>query len=517
MCCQGARDEVAEAPGTISQVSDEPSVRCAQGEARGLWRDTHGHPHPRSAAFLGLPFAEPPIGAHRFGAPVPAGPWQGVRDATSYGPTPQRRDFGLVTAIPEPSIPGDSTLNVNVFTPAPGQPSARLPVLVWIHGGGFEAGSPASPWYDGRAFNRDGVVTVTLSYRLGFDGFGWIPDAPHNRGLLDQIEALRWVRRNITEFGGDPDNVCIAGQSAGGGSVWALLVTEQARGLFGAAISQSGPLEVQSTETAAAHGRALAELAGVPWTKAGLAALSEDQILDLQARIGHRPPPRNLADALQGIAQGGIEGTLAYQPYLDGDLIPHHITAALAAGTSSDIPLIAGATSHEFTALGQQYAPLLADHDLKPLLRTSPYGSLVETVAAGCGELPGGPAALVGQTLTELVFRVPLVRWAELRGSAPTWLYDFRLRHPETGLASHCAELPYVWDLLDAPRVGQTCGVDPPQELADLMHRSWVSFVHDHQAPWPAWRPERLAAIADRVPSLGPAYQLEYDIMRLLP
>ena len=233
---------------------EAPVVRIAQGQVRGFWRDG------RSAAFLGLPFAEPPVGPNRFGAPVPAGAWDGVRDATAYGPTAQRRAFGEVTAIPEPSIPGDAILNVNVFTPVPGDSDARLPVFVWIHGGGYKAGSPASPWYDGRAFNRDGVVTVTISYRLGFDGFGWIPDAPHNRGLLDQIEALRWVQRNIAAFGGDPDQVTIGGQSAGGGSVWALLTSPLARGLFGAAISHSGALDVQPAAAAEANGRALADL-----------------------------------------------------------------------------------------------------------------------------------------------------------------------------------------------------------------------------------------------------------------
>ena len=198
-------------------MSDTPVVEGRQGAIRGFCRDTGSTAdagYPRSAAFLGIPFAEAPVGERRFAAPVPAAGWDGVREATGFGPTAQRRPFAEVTAIPEPSFPGDSTLNVNVFTPAPGEQDARLPVLVWIHGGGFKAGSPSSPWYDGLAFNRDGVVTVSISYRLGFDGFGWIPDAPHNRGLLDQIEALRWIRDNIAAFGGDPDRLTIAGQSA---------------------------------------------------------------------------------------------------------------------------------------------------------------------------------------------------------------------------------------------------------------------------------------------------------------
>jgi para-nitrobenzyl esterase len=148
---------------------------------------------------------------------VPAQSWSGVRDALRYGPTPQRKALAEVTTIPEPSIPGDDILNLNVFTPRPraaNGPEKLLPVLVYIHGGGYVAGSPASPWYNGVAFNRDGVVTVSVSYRLGFDGFGWLPDAPPNRGILDWILALEWVRDNIGQFGGDPARVTIAGQSA---------------------------------------------------------------------------------------------------------------------------------------------------------------------------------------------------------------------------------------------------------------------------------------------------------------
>ena len=157
----------------------------------------------------------------------------GVRDALRYGPTPQRKALAEITTIPEPSIPGQDILNLNVFTPRPraGNGSEELlPVLVYIHGGGYVAGSPASPWYDGVAFNRDGIVTVTVSYRLGFDGFGWLPDAPSNRGILDCLLALEWVRDNISQFGGDPARVTIAGQSAGGGAVMTLLTMPRAQG-----------------------------------------------------------------------------------------------------------------------------------------------------------------------------------------------------------------------------------------------------------------------------------------------
>ena len=134
---------------------EAPVVETTSGAVRGLWR-TSGE--ARSAAFLGIPFARPPVGELRFAAPVPIEPWTGVRDATSFGATPQRGPVAEVTLIPEPSVPGDSTLNVNVFTPRPGDPSARMPVLVYIHGGGYVSGSPASPWYDGESFARRNEV-----------------------------------------------------------------------------------------------------------------------------------------------------------------------------------------------------------------------------------------------------------------------------------------------------------------------------------------------------------------------
>ena len=215
-------------------TASPPLVQTRAGAVRGVWRGG-------SAAFLGIPFAQAPVGALRFAAPQPTTAWQGILDAAEPGPTPQRRPFGDVTTIPEPSYPGEATLNLNVFTPAPRTQQDGLPVLVWIHGGGFFAGSPSSPWYDGASYNRDGVVTVSLSYRLGFDGFGWIADAPTNRGLRDLVVGLEWVRDNIAAFGGDPGRVTIAGQSAGGAAALALLTSPLANGLFSQVIAHSAP------------------------------------------------------------------------------------------------------------------------------------------------------------------------------------------------------------------------------------------------------------------------------------
>ena len=239
---------------TVTGTETLVEVDTIAGRVRGRWRaDAAGN---ASAAFLGIPFGEPPVGERRFAAPVPHGPWEGVLDATAYAPTAQRGDPG-VTLIPEPSVPGDSTLNVNVFTPTPST-DAALPVLVYIHGGGYFAGSPASPWYDGAAFNRDGVVTVSISYRLGFDGFGWIADAPMNRGVLDWLLALEWVRDNIAAFGGDPARVTIAGQSAGGGAVLTLLGMPSAQPLIAGVYSISGAAADVTLAEAESFGRRLA-------------------------------------------------------------------------------------------------------------------------------------------------------------------------------------------------------------------------------------------------------------------
>src|SRR5579859_5403924 len=209
----------------------ETIVRTRQGAVRG--RIVGG-----VAGFKGIPYSAPPFGAYRFQPPQPAERWDGVRDALNYGPTVVKPPLIalLDDLIPEPVIAGTDCLNLNIWTPAEGK--AGLPVMVWIHGGGFTNGAAAM--HDGNRFARDGVVCVTINYRLGADGFLFLGEGHVNLGLLDQVAALIWVQENIAAFGGNPNNVTIFGVSAGGMSVSTLLAMPRAKGLFHRAIAQSG-------------------------------------------------------------------------------------------------------------------------------------------------------------------------------------------------------------------------------------------------------------------------------------
>ncbi len=456
---------------------DRPIVRTRSGAVSGVWRGD-------SAAFLGIPFAEAPVGELRFGAPVPARAWTGTLDASAPGPTPQRRPFAEVTTIPEPSFPGDATLNVNVFTPAPGGTDG-LPVLVWIHGGGFFAGSPSSPWYDGAAYNRDGVVTVSLSYRLGFDGFGWIDDAPTNRGLRDLIAGLEWVRDNIGAFGGDPSRVTIAGQSAGGSAVMALLVSPLASGLFSKVIAHSAAALSLSITRARVIGHAFAEKVGVEPTRTGWCRLGEDAVLDAQAALMAAPddqPSSAVAFVKGALAVAGV--ALPFVPLVGDDVLPTGVGEALRNRVGAGVPVLAGTVAHEFTPKPPQVQLAWSDSDAVQVLTDAglprdPSRAYVEAQP----ELTW-TADLCGQVVTDLTFRMPLLAWADSRPDH-TWLYDFRWPAPGVGLSMHCLELPFTWDVLaDAAAV---VGPHPPRDLAAEMHGAWVRFIADGDPGWPSW------------------------------
>ena len=223
------------------------------------------------AVFRGIPYAEPPVGALRFAAPVPVAGWPGVRPAISFGPPPPQPS-GFSSDATEQEGQGEDWLSLNIWSPDP-SPAAGLPVLVWIPGGAYVIGTSSLPEFDGGRLAAGGVVLVTLNYRLGIEGFAQIDGAPANRGLLDQVAALQWVQDNIRAFGGDADRVTMFGESAGGGSVAALLAMPRAAGLFRRAIAQSVPGTFFAPELAADIAAAFAAELGLRPTVADLSAV----------------------------------------------------------------------------------------------------------------------------------------------------------------------------------------------------------------------------------------------------
>jgi para-nitrobenzyl esterase len=453
---------------------------------RGIW-------HRGGEAYLGIPYAEPPVGDRRFASPVPPRPWNGIRDASTNGPTPLRRDFGDTTLIPEPPVPGDATLNVNVFTPA-ADPGSGLPVWVWIHGGGYTTGSPASPWFDGAAFARDGVVTVTLSYRLGFDGFGWIDGAPQNRAVRDWIAALEWVRENIGFFGGDPDRVTIAGQSAGGGAVLTLLGMPAAQHLFQQVWCSSPALGDIAADRARAIGGRLADHLDVTAERGGFASVDPDRIVAMQEGAVQEPNTKGLA-VVRALLRDGV----GLGPVIDGELILRPTLQSLRAGVGADKSLVVGANDDEFTMITMgskilRFVPArLALAALgAPRRVTSAY--LTDNRAVH----RRGTGRLVGRYVSDHTFRAGVARVADARAAgvdstgargtdastAPTWLYRLSWASPTHGIALHCLDVPFVFDVLDAPRVTAIAGDAPPRALADAMHGSAVAFVRDGSPGW---------------------------------
>ncbi|WP_051791145.1 carboxylesterase/lipase family protein [Amycolatopsis jejuensis] len=419
--------------------------------------------------FLGIPYAAPPTGAARFAAPAPHEHWSGVRDATRLGPTaPQPdRDFGTLDMSPMfgPGwVRGDDFRTVNVYAP---QANQHSPVLVFVHGGGFVTGSTSASLYDGTAFARDGVVLVTVNYRLGAPGFLDLPGAPANRGLLDVVEALRWVQRSIEAFGGDPGNVTLFGQSAGATLTAAVVATPEADGLFHRAIVESGNgLGAFSPEQAARVTHAAAELLGVEPTAAGFAEVPDERLVAMQLTgLDLRTATR--FDPLLGLSPYGL--VLERQP----------------AETAPRVPLMVGTNAEE----GNLYVV--------------PQGNLTTSTEADvrilAAQLGPDPDALIAG------HRRPGASWGEVRSAllaeglfgagsralAASFRYEFAWR--AQGLAgqlgaAHTMELPFVFDRLDLPSLRGPRGWfgdgEPPRELATRMHGAWVSFARDGNPGW---------------------------------
>jgi len=441
-------------------------------------------------SFKGIPYAAPPFGVNRFRPPQPSARWEGVRDALGYGPTATRGPYPepLDQYLPEPVIDGDDCLNLNVWTPDPG--AAGLPVMVWIHGGAFANGSGAVAQYAGDRFARDGVVCVTINYRLGADGFLLLEDGPANLGLLDQIAALEWVRDNIAAFGGDPHNVTVFGESAGAMSVITLLAMPQSTGLVRRAIAQSGAgHHTISESTARLIASELAVRLGVAPRRDAMAAVPLDRLdaaqRALAIEIGSTPDPSRWGEVVVNL--------MPFEPVVDGQSLPSRPVDAIRGGAARAVDLLVGSNRHESrlflvpTGLMDLVdEPTLAF--MAGLLGMDAGG--VETYRAARPDATAGE--LLDAVTTDWMFRIPAVRVAEghVAGPGSTHMYEFAwpsaLLDGRLG-ACHALEIGFVFDTLDADGGDALFGPDAPRELATTMHRAWIDFATTGDPGWAAY------------------------------
>jgi para-nitrobenzyl esterase len=453
------------------------SVQTTSGEVQGFVQDDG------TSAFLGVPYAEPPIGPLRFEPPVPA--VAKPRDATAYGATsPQSPSDGpLGELYKNLIIPGDDYLNLNVWTPST---TGSVPVMVFIHGGSFVTGSGSVGIYNGTAFARHGVVLVTINYRLGADGFAWFGDGPANLGMLDQIAALEWVRDNIAGFGGDPSNVTVFGESAGAMSIGALLAMPAARGLFHRAILESGAAHhTISRESAILVANRLADILGVERSRAGLASVPVSTLLEgqkkLAAEVSKSPKKKLWADVATNL--------LPFEPVVDGITLPQNPLDAIQAGSAAGVDILIGNNAEEGMMLFAPGNPnrvptallyiLAIRVGLPPLLTGRTYKKARRTKR---------PVDMIVDLVTDWVYRIPAVRIAEAHPG--TYMYEFAWRSPafsgELG-AAHAIELPFVFDTITAQDAAMMTGGTAPQSVADEMHGAWIAFATTGDPGWPAY------------------------------
>jgi para-nitrobenzyl esterase len=441
------------------------------------------------SAFLGIPYAAPPFGANRMLPPQPVPAWEGERDATAYGPTAPKGDYPPQYAplFPEVVIPGEDCLNLNVWTPDIG--AAGLPVLVWIHGGSFMNGSGSVGAYDGTAFARDGVVCVTINYRLAAEGFLYLDDGIANLGLLDQLAALRWVQDNIAAFGGDPARVTVAGESAGAMSVTTLLSMPLAEGLFAQAIAESGAAAHTLTkDVGRLVGGYLADALGVPPDRESIKAVPVDKLVqaasDLVVEVQTTPDPAKWGQLALSL--------LPFAPTVDGSVLPAAPLASIATGQGGNVPLLIGSNRDE----ARLFLVAAATIDVidEPMLAgvAGAYGLSADDLAVYRANRPGANAGdILAAVISDWFFRIPPIRVAEARaassGMSSTWMYRFDHPEPQDNHrlgACHGTEVPFVFDTATREEVRPLIGDTPSQAVANRAHQVWVDFITRENPGW---------------------------------
>jgi len=473
--------------------SRAPSVMTRQGALVGTQAEGLN-------IYKGVPFAAPPLGDLRWRPPQASRPWRGVRKADTFAPACMQKGVSMPGEAPPKTSEDCLYLNLWAPTKAPGR---KLPVLVWIHGGGYSNGSASMPLYQGDRLARQGVIVVTVAYRLGPFGFLAHPEltreSPHhssgNYGLMDQIAALQWVQRNIQAFGGDPRQVTIAGQSAGSMAVSLLIASPQARGLFQRAIGESGGV-FEPFQLAPGYLLTNAERDGEKYAK----SLGATSIAELR-----RLPAERLL--------GGDAGVITH-PVAEPYVLPVSPYEAYVSGRQSDVPLLIGSNADEARSLLDP-AKVKAASFAADLARS--FGPLPPALLDGYPHATDVQARRARLDLErDLRFGWDMWAWARLQAAgkrAPVYYYAFDQRppFPETSIyagwgASHFAELWYVFDHLDQEGWRWTLA---DRQLATAMSGYWVNFIKsgdpngDGLPHWPAYRGQ-----ADGVLHLGTPIRL---------
>lgn len=471
-CCSSGEDSGILASSSVAVA------QTANGKVAGYIQDG-------VTIFKGIPYAK----ANRFEAPVQADSWEGIRSCRQYGPvSPQGARSGwandeIAFAFNwNDGVQGEDCLRLNVWTPA--LDSRKRPVMVWLHGGGYSAGSGQElPSYDGTslAFAED-VVVVSINHRLNVLGFldlsayGETYAKSANAGLLDIVASLKWVRDNIAAFGGDPSNVTIFGQSGGGGKVTTLLATPCAKGLFHKAIVQSGSM-LRTMESKYSRKIGIATVRNL-----GLDASSIDKISEV-------PYGELLAAGEKAIAQVKAEADrdgvasfiFGWAPTVDGAVLPSQPFDPQAPAISAEIPMIIGTTRHEFSMT--TYVPALRNAGREEVIGIlkGRYGEGTERfLELFAKAYPGSkPADMLD---ADFVFRPGAIEQAlrkSLQGAAPVYMYMFNWESPVLdGIlrSTHCMEIPFVFDNADR-HASMTGGGAQAMELASKMSHCWAEFA----------------------------------------
>lgn len=482
--------EVAIMEGKSEVASAGGVVEVGGGLVRGVER--HG-----VWSYSGIPYAAPPIGRRRWRPPAAVASWEGIRECDRFGAVaPQSQGMVELSLGGEPEEYSEDCLNLNIWTPAPD--GNRRPVMVWIHGGSFVTGSGSGGLYRGGMLAREGdVVVVTINYRLGLLGFLAHPvlDEPGqtwldgeswsgfgNWGIADQVAALKWVHDNIAGFGGDPGNVTLFGESAGGMSVSTLLGVPAAKGLFHRAIVQSGPPYTATAVEASKRAEELAAHLGVPLTREALENVPADRLVGAVSEFGQVGPDNDNSGLLM-------------KPTVDGGLLERAPEEEVAAGSASHVPLLIGTTRDEsaFFAMGNPTLMGLDEDGLRRWMRrVTPDAAVADRAIVAFGEARAGrgesvaPRDLWSAIATEHLFRVPTIRLADAHAGTAlpgvgTYCYLFTWESPafEGILGScHALEIPFVFGTVHNPMV-QTFsgGSDEAFALSATIRRAWTSFA----------------------------------------